>query len=119
MNSNQEVSLEQLLKEGKISQKTYDKAAIAKKYIERKYNLRNTKSIEWNSLIEKIDSLNVPSTEKEKLKKDLYEKEVLKYRKQREKLSIKDYESLAIIGRGAFGEVHVCREKQTEEIVAI
>ena len=72
-----------------------------------------------NSLIEKIDSLNVPSTEKEKLKKDLYEKEVLKYRKQREKLSIKDYESLAIIGRGAFGEVHVCREKRTEEIVAI
>ena len=103
MNSNQEVSLEQLLKEGKISQKTYDKAAIAKKCIARKYNLRNTKSIEWNSLIEKIDSLNVPSTEKEKLKKDLYEKEVLKYGKQREKLSVKDYESLAIIGRGAFG----------------
>ena len=52
-------------------------------------------------------------------KKDLYEKEVLKYRKQREKISIKDYESLAIIGRGAFGEVHVCREKLTGEIVAI
>ena len=119
MNSNQEVSLEQLLKEGKISQKTYDKASIAKKYIERKYNLRNTKRIEWNSLIEKIDSLNVPTSEKEKLKKDLYEKEVLKYRKQREKISIKDYESLAIIGRGAFGEVHVCREKLTGEIVAI
>ena len=51
MNSNQEVSLEQLLKEGKISQKTYDKAAITKKYIERKYNLRNTKSIEWNSFL--------------------------------------------------------------------
>lgn len=51
MNSNQEVSLQQLLKEGKISQKTYDKAAITKKYIERKYNLRNTKSIEWNSFL--------------------------------------------------------------------
>ena len=89
MNSNQEVSLEQLLKEGKISQNTYDKVSIAKKYIERKYNLRNTKSIEWNTLIQKIDSLSVPSTEKEKLKKDLYEKEVLKYRKQREKYQSK------------------------------
>ena len=30
-----------------------------------------------------------------------------------------DYESLKIIGRGAFGEVRVCRRKKTDEIVAI
>lgn len=30
-----------------------------------------------------------------------------------------DYEPLKIIGRGAFGEVRVCRHKKTEEIVAI
>ena len=117
--SSHEVSLEQLLKDGKISQQTFDKATIAKKYIERKYNLKNTKNTEWNNLLQKIDSLNVPEAEKEKLKKDLYEKEFQKNRKKREKLSIRDYESLAIIGRGAFGEVHVCREKRTGEIVAI
>ena len=61
----------------------------------------------------------MPEAEKEKVKKDLYEKEFQKNRKKREKLSIRDYESLAIIGRGAFGEVHVCREKRTGEIVAI
>lgn len=119
MNSRQEVSLEQLLKEEKISQRTYDKVSIAKKYIERKYNLKNTKNSEWNAIIEKIDSLNLPEIEKEKLKKDLYEKEAIKNRKKREKLSIHDYESLSIIGRGAFGEVHVCREKKTGDIVAI
>jgi len=32
---------------------------------------------------------------------------------------VHDYESLKIIGRGAFGEVRVCRNKKTEEIVAI
>ena len=117
--SSHEVSLEQLLKDGKISQQTVDKATVAKKYIERKYNLKNTKNTEWNNLLQKIDSLNVPEAEKEKLKKDLYEKEFQKNRKKREKLSIRDYESLAIIGRGAFGEVHVCREKRTGEIVAI
>ena len=42
-----------------------------------------------------------------------------KYRFYREKQNIRDYESLAIIGRGAFGEVHVCRKKATGEIVAI
>ncbi len=30
-----------------------------------------------------------------------------------------DYEPLKIIGRGAFGEVRVCRHKKTDEIVAI
>ena len=52
--STHEVSLEQLLKDGKISQQTFDKATIAKKYIERKYNLKNTKNTEWNNLLKKI-----------------------------------------------------------------
>ena len=35
------------------------------------------------------------------------------------KQTIHDYESIKIIGRGAFGEVHVCRNKKTDEIVAV
>ena len=42
-----------------------------------------------------------------------------KSRKLRVKQTIRDYESLAIIGRGAFGEVHVCKEIKTGKIVAI
>jgi len=34
-------------------------------------------------------------------------------------MSASNYESLSIIGRGAFGEVHVCRNTKTGEIVAI
>ena len=34
-----EILLEQLLKDKKISQRTYDKVKVAKKCIERKYNL--------------------------------------------------------------------------------
>ena len=30
-----------------------------------------------------------------------------------------DFESISIIGRGAFGEVHVCKVKATGEVVAI
>ena len=40
-------------------------------------------------------------------------------RKGWQKLTIRDYESLAIIGRGAFCEVHVCREIKTGKIVAV
>ena len=119
MSSLENVSLEQLLKNGKISQRTFDKTTIAKTYIERKYNLKNTKNMEWNEIMQKIDSLKVSDAQKEKIKAEMNERLFSKFRRQREKLTIRNYESLSIIGRGAFGEVHVCREKKTGEIVAI
>ena len=114
-----ESSLERLLKDHIISQKTYDKVLITKKYIERKYNMKSLKNLEWNGIIDKIDMLNISEKDKEKVKKEIYDKEMYKYRKKREKQSIHDYESLEIIGRGAFGEVHVCKEKKTGKIVAV
>ena len=116
---NNDQTLEELLKRNKISQKTYDKVKIAKNYIEKKYNFQTIKNLEWNGIIEKINSLLIPEEEKERVKKEIYEKELTKYRKKREKQSIYNYESLSIIGRGAFGEVHVCRERKTGKIVAI
>ena len=115
----QEIPLEQLLKEHVISQRTYDKVIVAKNYIERRYNLQTAKNMEWNEIINQINSLHISQEEKQKIKKEIYNQEVIKYRKSREKQSIRDYESLAIIGRGAFGEVHVCREKKTGKIYAI
>ena len=35
------------------------------------------------------------------------------------KLSVLDFEPISIIGRGAFGEVRLCRYKLTSEIVAV
>ena len=113
------VSLEKLLKEKQISQRTYDKVTIAKQIIERKYNLQGSKYTEWNNIIDKINSLDISEEQKDKIKQEIYNQEVTKYRKAREKQSIRDYESLSIIGRGAFGEVHVCREKKTGQIVAV
>ena len=115
----QEIPLEQLLKEHIISQRTYDKVIVAKNYIERRYNLQTAKNKEWNEILEHINLLQICPEEKQKIKKEIYNQEVIKYRKAREKQTIRDYESLAIIGRGAFGEVHVCREKKTGKIYAI
>ena len=116
---NKEIPLEQLLKEHKISQRTFDKVKVAKQYIEHKYNLQTAKNLEWNEIINRINSLDICEKEKQKIKKELYKQEMIKSRKSREKQSIQDYESIAIIGRGAFGEVHVCREKKTDKIYAI
>ena len=113
------VDLDKLLKSKKISQSTYDKVIIAKQIIEQKYNMKNIKNTEMNQIFSKIDSLNISQSQKEQIKQEIHSQESAKYRKLREKQSIRDYTSLAIIGRGAFGEVHVCREKKTGQIVAV
>ncbi len=114
-----EIPLTQLLKQKKINQRTFDKVTIAKQYIERKYNSKAIKNTEWNEIISKINTMNIPDNEKDLIKKNIYNQEVIKYRKSRTKQTIRDYVSIKIIGRGAFGEVHVCRNKITDEIVAI
>ena len=85
------VSLEELLKEKRISQRTYDKAKIAKQLIERKYNLKDIKSAEWGVILEKINSLDLSEKEKEKIKKEIFTQESSKYRFSREKQTIRDY----------------------------
>ena len=114
-----EVPLETLLKNKKINQRTYDKVKIAKDYIERKYNLKTIKNTEYNTILEKINSLQVSDEEKLKILSEMRHLESEDLRKGRQKQTIKDYESITIIGRGAFGEVHVCREIKTGKIVAI
>ena len=115
----EEVPLEQLLKTKKISQKTFDRVTVAKEYIERKYNLKSIINSKWNNIIDKINTMNLSNDDKNKIIEEINHQETQKIRKDREKQTIRDYESLSIIGRGAFGEVHVCREKKTGNIVAI
>lgn len=38
---------------------------------------------------------------------------------RKKKMNIREFEPLTIIGRGAFGEVRVCRQISTGDIVAI
>ena len=110
-----QIPLELLLKNKKINQRTFDKVKIAKEYIERKYNLKATKSNAINAIIDKINSLQISDEEKLKMLSEFRHTETEELRKTRKKQTIRDYESIKIIGRGAFGEVHVCREKKKQE----
>ena len=112
-------SLEELLSLGTINKNTYQKVIAAKKYIERKYNLIKLKRVENNILIEKLKSSDLPESKKLEIINDINQQEIKINQKKLEKMSASNYESLSIIGRGAFGEVHICREKKTGEIVAI
>ena len=111
--------LEVLLTENKISQLTYERVISAKKYIERKYNVIKLKRVENNILHEKLNQSGLPEKKRLEIISEIREKEKKIIQKKLKKMSASNYESLAIIGRGAFGEVHVCREIKTGEIVAI
>ena len=115
---NNKPDLDFLLKSKKISQRTYDRVKVAKEYIENKYNLKSVLSTKWSNIIQKIQDLNINEAEKQKLLNEINQKEAQKIRKSREKQTIREYESIKIIGRGAFGEVHVCREIKTGKIYA-
>ena len=117
--NDKEPTLEDLLKSHKISQRTFDRVTIAKEYIENKYKLKSIINTKINDIMETINKMNISEKEKKKIKDDIYHRNSQKSRKKREKQTIHDYESLSIIGRGAFGEVHVCREIKTGKIFAI
>ena len=112
-------TLDQLLQENIISKRTYDKVILSKQYIERKYNLKSKKNLEFKNFLSQLNLYNIKQSQINNIRKEIFLNQKEKYRKSREKQSIRQYESLSIIGRGAFGEVHVCREKNTGNIYAI
>ena len=113
------VEIEKLLEEEKINKKTYERVLMAKKYIERKYNILEANQINIEIIKNKISNSKLSSQKKDEFLSNLNKKILNFNRIKLNHLTITDYESLCIIGRGGFGEVHICRNKITKEIVAV
>lgn len=115
--------LQKLLKDKVITNKTIDRLFVAKNYIEKKYKMKKEleteKRKEWEMFNEKLDDLEISNTEKKLIKEDVIKKESEILRESRKKMTIYDYQPIKIIGKGAFGEVRVCREKSSGDIVAV
>ncbi|KAF9680982.1 hypothetical protein SADUNF_Sadunf06G0178300 [Salix dunnii] len=100
-----------------------EKVAAAKQFIENHYrahmkNIQERKERRW-VLERKLASSDVPKEEQINLIKDLERKETEFMRLKRHKICVDDFELLTIIGRGAFGEVRLCREKKSGNIYAM
>lgn len=118
-----EGDINQLAKQGKISVTTQNRVIIAKAYIEKKYHMKKIEEEEkrkdWDLFNEKLDELKLSKEEKEMIRKDVLHKEGEFLRLTRKKITIYEFDPIEIIGRGAFGEVRVCRQKDNNDIVAI
>lgn len=102
---------------------TRQKVAAAKQYIENHYksqmkNLQERRE-RRHSLERKLADAEVTEEEQSNFLKDLERKETEYMRLQRHKMGVDDFDLLTIIGRGAFGEVRLCREKTTGNVYAM
>ncbi|KAL2545040.1 AGC kinase family protein [Forsythia ovata] len=102
---------------------TMEKVAAAKQFIENHYktqmkSIQERKERRW-ILERKLASSDVPKEEQINLIKDLERKETEFMRLRRNKICVDDFELLTIIGRGAYGEVRLCREKKSGNIYAM
>ncbi|EOY25616.1 PREDICTED: serine/threonine-protein kinase tricorner [Theobroma cacao] len=108
---------------GAPSTATKQKAAAAKQYIENHYksqmkNLQDRKERRW-MLERKLADADITAEEQMSMLKFLEKKETEYMRLQRHKMGVDDFELLTIIGRGAFGEVRLCKEKATGNVYAM
>ncbi|XP_057506373.1 uncharacterized protein LOC130789598 isoform X2 [Actinidia eriantha] len=102
---------------------TLERVAVAKQFIENHYkaHMKHIKERrERRSVLEKkLASSDASEEEQIDLLKDLERKETEYMRLKRHKICADDFELLTIIGRGAFGEVRLCREKKSGNIFAM
>ncbi|PKA63648.1 Serine/threonine-protein kinase [Apostasia shenzhenica] len=102
---------------------TMERVAAAKHFIENHYkaHMKNIQERKERRCIleKKLADSQVSYEEQMKIIKDLERKETEYIRLKRHKICVEDFDLLTIIGRGAFGEVRLCREKSTGNIYAM
>ena len=66
-----------------------------------------------------MEAMNLSADVKKQMQAKLQAQEDEFLKKGKKKMSVNDFETLTIIGRGAFGEVRVCRKKDDKKIYAM
>lgn len=101
------------------------RAELAKKYLAKKYSKSKLDKEESQdrrrSLEEELDKLHIPDVAREQYRVKFQQAEADDLRDQRKRLTTEDFEPLALIGKGAFGEVRLVRmrERFSKEIYAM
>ena len=117
-------SLEELVKLGRINKSTYDKVKLGSSIIEKKYLEKETQYSKnekiYNTINNYFNNISyISDSEKEEMKKAIFRKISKYYRYSRQKMDENRFEIISEIGKGGFGKVKLCRDKNTNEILAM
>ena len=123
-NTNSLYSLEELVKLGRINKSTYDKvklgsSIIEKKYLEKESQYSKNEKI-YNTINNYFNNISyILDSDKEEMKKLIFRKISKYYRYSRQKIDENRFEIISEIGKGGFGKVKLCRDKTTNEVLAM
>ena len=100
-----------------------EKRIAAKQCLEAKYTrvnkLKEDREMRKQNLRAKMEEMQL-DPEKQQEAEALHDRNETEHlRAQRLKLTVQDFDQLDIIGRGAFGEVRLCREKTSSNVYAM
>eukprot|EP00752_Nemacystus_decipiens_P012666 g11220.t1 len=108
------------------SQSQMHRASLARAYLETKYKNLNQESQDREESQQKIQILNarmdqmgIAESERDKYRQPVWQECLSNIREGRKRLTKADFEALAMIGRGAFGEVRLVRKRDTGEVYAM
>lgn len=123
-NTNSLYTLEDLVKLGRINKSTYDKVKLGSSIIEKKYLEKETQYLKnekiYNTINNYFNSISyVSDSDKEEMKKVIFRKISKYYRYSRQKIDESRFEIISEIGKGGFGKVKLCRDKITNEVLAM
>jgi len=71
------------------------------------------------ALEEEMVEMGVSPSDMKRMREDLAKRESAFLRLKRSRIKIKDFQLLALIGRGGYGEVYLCRKIDTREILVL
>ena len=117
-------NLDELVNKGIILPSTAENVKISKSIIEKKYASLQEKTIKKLNLQIKIQEYlskipNLSETEKQEIINLSYQKENEIIKLKYKNLSIKNFEIIKLIGKGGFGEVNICKNKENSKIYAM
>ena len=75
--------------------------------------------IGWEKLKTEMNRLQLSNQEQEMIKKEILHREAMINREGRIQVTVQDFVPIAIIGKGAFGEVRLVRYNKSHEVLAM
>jgi len=107
----------------KVTAKAQERADKMKVYLDQhmksKFGEIEERRERREQLEKTMESMKLSQDVKKQMQLKLEQEETNYARKRRKKLTVNDFETVAIIGRGAFGEVRVVRKKDNKKVYAM
>jgi serine/threonine kinase 38 len=107
----------------KISKQAIDKAERVKQYLaantKSKFGQLEERKERREQLEKTMETMKLSDEVKRALQAKLQQEESALALQSRKKMSLNDFDPLKIIGRGAFGEVRLCRKKDDKQVYAM